>query len=284
MDRGLVADGEFVEPGRYRAVTLESVDAALDGVALFVDLGGECGWPAALGSLGAAVRVLVGLGRDGGLDATLAQVRAVGLGGVSLVGQHPVGTGARTATVRTRYPDALQHRDELRAVAALPGGQQHRQRFLALLAGQVHLRGQPATRAPQRVIARLDHDTTGRFPLVIWLPPSARGVLMSPGDRGVHRHIPGNQTGSVGSGLQPGHDPRPDPGPLPAPKQAVDRLPRAVAVWYIPPRRTDPHPPPDPIDELPLAPLRRPTRLLRLGKQRFQPRPRSVGQVQPPRP
>src|SRR2546430_14364127 len=107
MDRGLVADGEFVEPGRYRAVTLESVDAALDGVALFVDLGVECGWPAALGSLGAAVRVLVRLGRDGGLDGTLAQVRSGGLGGVALVGPHPVRDGARAGPLTSRLPGAL---------------------------------------------------------------------------------------------------------------------------------------------------------------------------------
>ena len=51
---------------------------------------------------------------------------------------------------RPRHPDAVQHRLELRAVAALAGGDHDRQRLLALLAGQVQLGGQPAPGAAQR--------------------------------------------------------------------------------------------------------------------------------------
>jgi hypothetical protein len=47
------------------------------------------------------------------------------------------------------------------------------------------------------------------------------------------------------------------------------------------PRRTSPYPPPDPVDQLPLAPLRWPARLLALGQQRLQHRPLLVGQVRP---
>lgn len=46
-----------------------------------------------------------------------------------------------------------------------------------------------------------------------------------PVDRGIHAHLPGNQPGGVGSGLQPGQDHRPHPGTLPAPEQAIDGLP-----------------------------------------------------------
>src|SRR5690606_25861745 len=70
--------------------------------------------------------------------------------------------------------------------------------------------------------------------------------------------------------------------PLPATKQPVDGLPRSVAGRHIPPRGTHPQPPPDPIDELPPAPLRRPA-LARSGQQRLQHRPLHVGQVEPPR-
>src|SRR2546421_2560428 len=56
-----------------------------------------------------------------------------------------------------------------------------------------------------------------------------------------------------------------------------------VAVRPVTPRRPGRYPPPDPIDQLPLAPLRRPTRLLTLGQQRLQHRPLPVGQVEPPR-
>ena len=82
---------------------------------------------------------------DGDLDASLGQEPAVGRRGVCLVGQHPVGTGTRAATTGKGDPDAVEHGDELRAVPALPTGQQHRQRFLALFACQVQLRGQAAT-------------------------------------------------------------------------------------------------------------------------------------------
>ena len=72
MDGGFVADGEFVVPGGDCAVAFEPVDAAFHGVALLVDLGVEGGWTAAFGPEPAPVGVLVGLGRDGGLDPASA--------------------------------------------------------------------------------------------------------------------------------------------------------------------------------------------------------------------
>ncbi|GAA4319598.1 hypothetical protein GCM10023178_30660 [Actinomadura luteofluorescens] len=42
--------------------------------------------------------------------------------------------------------DTGHHRLELRGVSALPGRHHQRQRFLALLAGQMHLGRQPAAR------------------------------------------------------------------------------------------------------------------------------------------
>jgi hypothetical protein len=95
-------------------------------------------------------------------------------------------------------------------------------------------------------------------------------VLMRAGNRGIHADVPRDQTSSVRAGLQPGHDACPDPATLPTPEQPVHRLPGAVARRHIPPRGTHPNPPPDPDDELPLRPLRRPTRPLRRGQQRRQ--------------
>jgi hypothetical protein len=43
VDGGFVTNGEFVVAGRHGAVAFEAVDAALEGVALLVDLGFE-GW------------------------------------------------------------------------------------------------------------------------------------------------------------------------------------------------------------------------------------------------
>jgi hypothetical protein len=103
--------------------------------------------------------VLVDLGRDGRLDSTPAQIGAVGLGRVRLVGQHAVRASPRPAAVQAWRRDALQHRAELGTVATLSDGHHNRQRFLALLTSQMQLRGQPATRATQRVIGRLlDHS------------------------------------------------------------------------------------------------------------------------------
>ncbi len=63
----------------------ELVDAAFDGVAQAVDLGIKGGRTAALGPLGLAVGILVGLARDAGSDAAPAQVSPVGLGRVRLM-------------------------------------------------------------------------------------------------------------------------------------------------------------------------------------------------------
>ncbi len=106
---------------------------------------------------------------------------------------------------------------------------------------------------------------------------------MRPGDGGVHAHIPTDQPQRVGPALQPAQNPRPDALPLPTPEQAIDRLPMPVTVRHIPPRRPSAHPPPDPVNELPLTPLRRPTRLPTPGQQRLQHRPLRVAQVEPPR-
>ncbi|WP_344057152.1 hypothetical protein, partial [Microbispora corallina] len=54
-----------------------------------------------------------------------------------------------------RYSDAVDDGGELRAVAALTGGEHDRQRLQPLLARQVQLGGQPAAGTPQRVIGRL---------------------------------------------------------------------------------------------------------------------------------
>src|SRR5690242_10247214 len=74
-------------------------------------------------------------------------------------------------------------------------------------------------------------------------------VLMRPRDGGVDRHVPGDQPTSIRTRLQPGHDPRPDPRALPTAEQPVHRLPRPVTLRHIPPRRTHPNPPPNPVNE-----------------------------------
>jgi hypothetical protein len=63
--------------------------------------------------------------------------------------------------------DGVQDGLELGAIAPLARGDQDRQGFLALLAGQVHLGGQPATGAAQAVIGGLGLHPAGRLGLQI---------------------------------------------------------------------------------------------------------------------
>jgi hypothetical protein len=118
-------------------------------------------------ALGAPVGGLVVLLGDERADAAAAQQRPVGAGAVGLVGQHPVGPGARPAALgaKPRDPDAVQHRRKLRGVAALAGGEQDRQRPLATLDRQMQLGGQPAPGAAKGVVGWFDVDSARFFAL-----------------------------------------------------------------------------------------------------------------------
>jgi hypothetical protein len=110
-----VADGEFVEAGRDRAVLLQPADAAFDRVALSVLLSVEVVGPAALRAPAGAVGGLVGRDRDHAGDPAAAQVSAVPATGVGLVrhdrvrpGPDPAGelddiAGAHAAGMRTAF-------------------------------------------------------------------------------------------------------------------------------------------------------------------------------------
>jgi hypothetical protein len=97
----------------------------------------------------------VGLFGDGGGDAALAQVGAVGAGAVGLVGQDPARAGADPARAQAGHGDLVQDGGELRAVTPLPGRDHDGQGFLALLNRQVDLGGQAAAGPAQRVISWL---------------------------------------------------------------------------------------------------------------------------------
>jgi hypothetical protein len=155
VDGGFVADGEFVVSGGDGAVAFEPVDAALDGVALLVDLRVERWWTAAVGSFVLAVADLVGFLRDGAPDTPPSQIAAVGSGSVGLVRQRSIRSGAGPAAADAGDSDTAQYHLELRGVAALPGGDDQGEWLLGLFGGQVQLGGPPASRLPQRVISRL---------------------------------------------------------------------------------------------------------------------------------
>lgn len=150
----------------------------------------------------------------------------------------------------------------------------------ALLAGQVQLRAQPAARAAQRVVGRFRQPAAGALTLNVPVPARPGGVLVRAHDRGVHRHLPGDQPGGIRPRLQRGDDQRPDPGALPGAKEPVHAAPGPVALGDIAPRRPDPHPPADPVDQRALRPDRRATALLARRQQRGEQRPLLVGQVE----
>src|SRR5690606_36241169 len=111
----------------------------------------------------------------------------------------------------------------------------------------------------------------------------AGGVLMRSHDRRVDADVPGDPTGGVGDGLQPGQHLCPGAVALPAAEQPVDGLPGTVAVRDVPPRGADADAPADSVDELAFRPLRWTAGLLHAGQQRSQTRPLRVGQVRSPR-
>jgi len=167
VDGGFVPDGELVVAGGDGAVALEPVNAAFDGVALLVQFLVEGRRTASGPAFVLPVADPVGLLRDRAPDPAAPQVVTVGAGIVGLVGQYPVRAGAGPAGAAPGHLDAAQHDLELRAVAALPGGDHDGQGFLALLAGQVDLGGQPAAGPAQPVIVRLVLDAAGRLGLQV---------------------------------------------------------------------------------------------------------------------
>jgi hypothetical protein len=167
VDGGFVADGELVVAGGDGAVAFEPVYAALHRVPVFVAFWVEGGRPAAGPAPVFAVADLVSFLRDRAPDATPAQVSAVAAGVVGLVSQYPPGPAPGPSRPWPGDPDAFQHGLELRAVTTLARGDHDRERFLALLAREVHLGGEPAAGAPQAVIIRLVRGPARGFGLQI---------------------------------------------------------------------------------------------------------------------
>jgi hypothetical protein len=71
----------------------------------------------------------------------------------------------------------------------------------------------------------IDRLIIGWLDLLIGAVAGTGDVLVGTVDRGVRRHLPGNQPSAVSESLQQRPQPRLDPLPLPAPEQLVYRLP-----------------------------------------------------------
>jgi len=69
-----------------------------------------------------------------------------------LVRQHPLRTGARASRSEPRSANVIEYDRELRAIAALPARDDQCEDLLSLLARQVQLAREPATRTPEPVV------------------------------------------------------------------------------------------------------------------------------------
>src|SRR6202790_2947671 len=140
--------------GGHGAELLQLAEAALRGVALLVASGVEGGRPPARAAAVTAVGFLVFLDRDDRRDPALAQVSAVGRGGVRLAVHRGAGPGPGTPQAPAADPDCLHQRNDPRAVAVLAVVAKPADGPAAPVRGQVDLGAQPAAGAAQRLPAR----------------------------------------------------------------------------------------------------------------------------------
>jgi hypothetical protein len=170
LDGGLVADSEFVVTGRDTTGLFQQTDPALDLVPALVHFTVEAGWPSTRRATPETVSCLVTLLRDGVRDLPAAQVLADLPGGVRAVGQHVVGTNARSSATGPWNADAVHDLGEHRSVAALSGGDDGGQDTEGGIDSEVNLGGQAATRASERMVRRLGRQPVGRRPARIVIP------------------------------------------------------------------------------------------------------------------
>ena len=174
-------------------------------------------------------------------------------GRIRLIGQHPRRAQPWPPPAAAGHADRVHDRGELRRIPPLSRRHDDRQRLLALLTRQMDLGGEPAPRAAQPMIGRLSAHPTRRLALRSTILAGTSSVLMSPAHRRVHAHLPADPAHGIGRCLGAGDHLHPSAIPLPAPEQPVNGLPRPITGRHIPPRRPRPHPPADPVNQLPGA-------------------------------
>jgi len=101
---------------------------------------------------------------------------------------------------------------------------------------------------------------------------------MGPGHGGVDGEGPLDVADSVVLDLHRLQQPRPGAVLIPAFPPLITGLPGPVPLWNIPPRRTRPQPPQDPVHHLPMIPPPTPPPVGH-RQQRLNRRPRSLGQL-----
>ena len=90
-------------------------------------------------------------------DTATGSIPAVGRRGVRLVGQHPIGSRARTAGTTVADAEGVEHRGEGTGVGGLPARQDQSQRPALAVGREVDLAGHTASgAADRRVVRRLE--------------------------------------------------------------------------------------------------------------------------------
>jgi hypothetical protein len=160
-----------------------------------------------------STRPLIPALRDGVRDLVAPQPAATARIAVPLIGTHPVGTCSQPSPpAGAWHPDALQHRDQLGAIVALPRRDDDGERPPLPITGHVELGRQPAPTAPESLVAgMLD-------PLFLVGPtgpaPRPARVLMRAGDRGIDAYLPHHLPRRIRARLHAGENP--DPGAVAA--------------------------------------------------------------------
>lgn len=140
--------GELVIACGDAAPLLEAVEAAFDHVTQPVDA-----WIERAGAVPAAGAhgELVGSFGDGVSDPALAQVGADLAGGITLVGDQPIGTYPGPARAGPGDADGFDDLDQAGAVVDVAAGDDERQRQASSVTGEMDLGGQPAAGPPERL-------------------------------------------------------------------------------------------------------------------------------------
>jgi len=154
VECGLISDGELVRPHGEAAPLLESGDAPLDGIALFVCLGVETGRAASGAASPQAMADLVGGLRDDRTDTASTEVPANRAGRVGAIRKDGRGAGSWPAESAPRDPDSRCLKG--RRVTSLTCGDVDGQRPCPAVAGQVDLRAQATAGASKRVVLWLE--------------------------------------------------------------------------------------------------------------------------------
>lgn len=193
---------------------------------------------------------------------------------IAPVGQQHVWAFPRPARTTVVHGDRVEQGQQLRVVAGLPAGAQHRQRAAPPIHRQVDLCAQPAPGAAQRLPLGHRYRRPGAGAPFF---PGPRRMLVGPHHRRVHADRPLHRPAVV-VGLRHGQDPIPGAISSPPPQPLMTGLLRPIPFRQVPPRCPGPQLPQDPVDHLAvLPPPARPHP--RLRQQRRDHRPRLVRQL-----